>query len=230
VNVPALGVALFGGIVRLVLVLMFTFFLLLEGDRYARGLLLLLPERNRGRARDLALRIRDRVSRWVLAQAIYAVVSGLIIGGALWVLQLPSPWLYAVIGATLGIFPGLGPWVSTVPALLVALGLDPWKAAGVAAFGIAMYIADSTAISTKIYGEILRLPLFIVLLALFLGGALMGVWGALIATPIAAAVDLVVRDCLASRASAPVTPRPGEDGTAPRPVARGQRLGRNASG
>jgi hypothetical protein len=104
--------------------------------------------------------------------------------------------------------------VATVLAFFVALGLNPWKAAAVGAFGIAMYVADSTAISTKIYGEILRLPLFIVLLALFLGGALMGVWGALIATPVAAAIDLVIRDHL-SRAA---TPEPAEAHVAtPRP-------------
>jgi predicted PurR-regulated permease PerM len=212
VDVTALAVGLLGGFARLALVLVFTFFLLLEGDRLAGGLLLLVPDGSRAAARALGLRIRDRVSRWVLAQAIYGAVSGLIIGATLGALQLPSAWLYGVVGATLGVFPALGPWVATVPAFVVALGLAPWKAAVVAAFGLAMYIADSTAISTKIYGEVLRLPLFVVLLALFLGGALMGVWGALIATPVAAALDLVIREHL-GRGAAPEGAAP--DGRTP---------------
>jgi predicted PurR-regulated permease PerM len=193
-NVGRLALGLFGGLATLALVLLFTFFLLLEGHRFAQWLVLALPRDARPQARAVGLRVRDRISAWVLAQAIYGTVSGLIVGGGMALLQVPSPWLYGVAGAILAVLPGIGPSVAAIPAFLVALDLAPWQPVAVAVFGLALYVVDSTTVSTRIYGHLLRLPMFVVLLSLFLGGALMGVWGALVAAPVAAAIQVVLRD------------------------------------
>lgn len=194
VNVAAFALGAFGGVLHLGLILVFTFFLLMEGHRCAWWLMQWLPPDVQPSVNDLGLRIRDRVSRWVLAQLLYGSISGAIIWLAMWALGLPEPWLYATIGATLGIFPGLGPWIAMLPAFAVAIGLSAWQALAVAAFGVTMYIVDSTTLSTRIYGELLRLPTFVVLLALLIGGAVMGVWGALIAAPVAAAIETILED------------------------------------
>jgi predicted PurR-regulated permease PerM len=196
VNATALALALFGGVLQLALVLIFTLFWLMEGGRFACWLLTLVPLEQRAHAHRVGVRIRDRISRWVLAQVIYGSVSGAVIWLTTSVLQLPSPWLYGIIGATLGIFPGLGPWIAYVPAFLVALGLSVWQTTAVAALGVCMYVVDSTTLSTKIYGELLHLPMFVVLLALLLGAALMGVWGAVIAAPVAAGIQTILQDQL----------------------------------
>jgi predicted PurR-regulated permease PerM len=88
--------------------------------------------------------------------------------------------------------------VALLPAFGVALGLSGWQAVAVAAFGLAMYVVDSTTLSPKIYGELLQLPMFAVLLALLLGAALMGVWGAMIAAPVAAGLQSVLEDQIRS--------------------------------
>jgi len=200
VNASALVLALFGGAMQLGLVLVFTFFLLLEGGRFSCWVLRLVPWERQAHVRGVGIRMRDRISNWVLAQAIYGSVSGLAILVTLAMLRLPSPWLYAIIGATLGIFPGLGPWIAYVPAFAVALGLSTWQAAGVLVLGVAMYIIDSTALSTRIYGGLLHLPMFVVLLALLIGASLMGVWGAMIAAPVAAGLETILEDFVGAAA------------------------------
>ena len=194
VNPGALALALFGGVVQVGLVLIFTFFLLVDGERCARWAMHWLPAQDRPHFERLGARIRDRISRWVMAQMLYGSISGLIIWVTLWLLGLRTPWLYAVLGATLGVFPGLGPWVAMVPAFVVAMGMSAWQAFAVGAFGVTMYLVDSTTLSAKIYGELLRLPMFVVLLALLIGAAVMGVWGALIAAPVAAGIQSVLED------------------------------------
>ena len=212
VNPGALAFGVFGGAVRLGLVLIFTFFLLVDGDRCARWALHWLPPDSRPHFERLGVRIRDRISRWVLAQFLYGSISGLIIWVTLWLFGLRNPWLYAILGATLGIFPGLGPWVAMVPAFAVALGMSAWQAFAVAAFGVIMYLVDSTTLSTKIYGELLRLPMFVVLLSLLIGAALMGVWGALIAAPVAAGIQSVLEDQSRPRLTYLKTARPAAGG------------------
>jgi predicted PurR-regulated permease PerM len=71
-----------------------------------------------------------------------------------------------------------------------------------------MYIIDSTALSTRIYGGLLHLPMFVVLLALLIGAALLGVWGAMIAAPVAAGVQTLLEDLPDTEILA--HPRPGD--------------------
>lgn len=194
VSVGAFALSLFGGLTTLALVLVFTFFLLIDGDKLALWALLLVPKEERMHIRALGFNIRDRISRWVLAYAIYAVFSGLVVGAAMWALQLPDPWLYGLGGLILAIFPGIGPAAIAIPAFFVAAGISAAHALGVAIFGIALNVLDSTVITTRIYGETMRLPMFIVLLSFLIGGVLMGVWGALIAVPVAVAIQAVLRE------------------------------------
>lgn len=193
-GVASLAVALLGGLFTLALVLVFTFFLLLEGDRFAQWFFMALPRERRMGARMLSLRIRDRISRWVLAQILYALLSGIIVGGGMLLLQVPNPWLYGVAGIMLAVLPSVGPSLAAIPAFIVALSLEPWQPVAVAVFGLVLYIVDSMMVAPKIYGEMLRLPMFIMLLSMLIGATLMGLWGALIAPPVAAAIQMFVHD------------------------------------
>ncbi len=196
VNVGAVVIALFGGLANLVLVLVFTFFLLVEGDRFAHAIFQFLPKDRRPDIRSLGLAIRDQISRWVLAQATYALVSGSIMTTGMFALQIPNPWIYGALSTLLALFPGVGPGFSAVLALFVAMGLSTWQTVGVAVFGVAVYALDATVLVPKIFGDVLRLPMFAVLLATLIGALLMGFWGALIASQLAVIVQTIIRDSL----------------------------------
>lgn len=194
INAQSLAFGLFGGLTTLALVLVFTFFLLLDGDRFARWIVLAMPRDRRAHVRELGLQIRDHISRWVLAQLIYGLLSGLIVGIVMWALQMPAPHIFGIFGMMLALLPGIGPPVATIPAIFIAVNGEPWQLGAVVLFAVVYYIVDSTMIAPKIYGEMLQVPMGIVLFGLFLGGMLMGVWGALIAAPVAAALQMMIRD------------------------------------
>lgn len=190
----ALASSFLGGIVTLGLVLIFTFFLLLDGDRYAQWAVMMLPRGQRLWARTIGLSIRDRLSQWVMAQIVYGLASGLIVGGAMWAIGLPTPWLYGLAGTALALFPGVGPALAAIPAFFVATGHSTWQAGVVIVFGVALWAIDAVVIAPRIYGTLLRLPMLVVLVAMLLGAVVMGVWGALIAPPVAAAVQALARE------------------------------------
>ena len=193
VSIGALAIGLFGGLITLILVLIFTFFLLLEGDRFAQWLLMTLPRDRRADARMLGLEIRDRVSLWVRAQFTYALVSALIMTVGMFAFQIPTPWYYGVISAVLALLPGLGPAFAALPAFFTALDLASWQPVAVLGFGLAVYALDGTVLVPRIYGGVMQLPMFVVLVATLLGADLMGVWGAMIATPVAVSLQIVLR-------------------------------------
>jgi len=190
------AIGLLGGLFTLVLVLIFTFFLLLDGDRLAGWTFQLLPRARRAEARATALRVRDRMSNWILGWLTYGAVSAAIVTVAMLLLRIPEPWLYGVAALALALLPGIGPVLAVIPALVVALGLEPWQPAAVLTFGLAYYIADGAVLAPQLMGRSVRLPTFATLIALFIGAALMGFWGALIATPVAAAVQQVAAEAM----------------------------------
>jgi predicted PurR-regulated permease PerM len=193
VSAGALAIGLFGGLVTLGLVLIFTFFLLLEGDRFAQWLLMTLPKERRADARMLGLEIRDRVSRWLLAQFTYAGVSFGLMTAGMAVFQIPNAWLYGIFSMVLALLPGIGPAAAAIPALFVALDLSTWQAVAVAVFGVAVYALDGSVLVPRIYGSVMQLPMFVVLVATLLGFELLGVWGAMIAAPAAATIQILLR-------------------------------------
>jgi predicted PurR-regulated permease PerM len=196
ISVGTLALGIFGGLVQIGLVLIFTFFLLLEGDKLAEWALLVLPRERRTGARLLGLRVRARVSRWVVATAIYSAISGGIITLGMWLFGIPSPWFFGAVAGILALIPGVGPASVTLIAVVVALDLAPWQPIAVAAFGIALYILDAAVIAPKIFGDVLRLPMLVVLLSILIGGELLGIWGAILALPVAVMVQIVIREAL----------------------------------
>lgn len=196
-------IGFFGGLFTLGLVLVFTFFLLIDGARFAQWSMALLPRGRRSWARRLGLEIRDRVGRWVLAQIMYALTSGVIVTAGMLAIGLESPWLYGIMAVILAILPAIGPALAAVPALPAAMDMSPWQTVAVAVFGIVLWAVDGMVIAPRILGAMLRLPMFVVLVALLVGAAIMGVWGALIAPPVAVAIQVLLHDRYSPTADRP---------------------------
>ena len=199
VDPGGLLLSLLGGILNTALVLIFAFFLLLEGNRFAQWGIVLVPGPSRPRMRALGLRIRDRASQWVLATVIYSSLAAAILTAGLFVIGLPNPWLFGILGAMMALIPGLGVGLVAIPAALVALSLSTWQVIAVVIFGLTLHVVDATVLAPKVFGNRLRLPTFVVFVAILLGSELLGLWGAIIALPLAAGIDLVLRDARGSR-------------------------------
>lgn len=196
VDPGGLLLSLLGGLLNTALVLVFAFFLLLEGNRFAQWTLLLVPRQGRPRFRALGLRIRDRASQWVLATVIYSSLSAAILTAGLGLIGLPTPWLFGILGAAMALIPGLGVGLVAIPAAAVALTLSTWQAVAVVTFGLTLHVLDATIIAPKVFGNRLRLPTFIVFVAILLGSDLLGLWGAIVALPLAAGIQLAIQDAM----------------------------------
>lgn len=144
-----------------------------------------------------------RIGRWgwraprILAIALIYLATFLTAGLIVWLVL--SALLPAVDQLLIAYFRQTG-FLSTYLALFhgnVATGAaQVVGAVDVAAFGIILYVLDATFISLKIFGNMLRLPMFVVFLAILLGSELSGVWGAILALPIAAAIQVIVREAM----------------------------------
>ena len=149
------------------------------------------------------LSIIERVfGRWIRGQ----ILLGLIVGAATFGGLLVLGWLVdprfiqfavflAVIAGVLELLPIIGPIISMIPTLLLALTTrDPATAAiGVLILYIAVQQLENAVLVPKIQGDAVQLHPSLVIFALIVGGAIAGLLGAILAIPITAAARDVYR-------------------------------------
>jgi putative permease len=156
----------------------------------------LVHPRHRGQTRKVFEEIWDRLGRYVRAKLIVMVIVGGITYGALVLIDVRYPLLLAVIVAFGELIPQVGPWVARVPLFAVA-ALDGGVTLLLAV--IASVIIENLKgylISPVVEGRQLDIDPLTVVIAVLVGGTLLGPIGALVAVPLAACVQVVCEEVL----------------------------------
>lgn len=198
--------AVVGSLVGLVLVVVTTFFYLKDGDRFARGLLRLVPDRHRADARAVGRLTWTTVGGYLRGQLVVAVFDAVLIGLGLALLGVPLALPLAVLVLVGGLFPIVGAVASGAVAVLVALADGGF---GVALAALALVVAvqqlESNVLQPVVLGRVVALHPFVVLLSITLGAILLGVFGAFIAVPAAASAARALEHLTAPGRAAPAT-------------------------
>jgi predicted PurR-regulated permease PerM len=176
------------------------FYILKDRDRLMAGFDRSLPEEWRTDTWAV-LRILERVvGRWLRGQ----LFLGLVVGAATFVGLLVLGWLVdprftqfaillAVIAGVLELLPIIGPIISAIPTLLLALTISPQAILAVFVLYTLVQQLENNVLVPKIQGEAIELHPAIVIFALVIGGAIGGLLGAIISLPVTAAARNVYR-------------------------------------
>jgi predicted PurR-regulated permease PerM len=152
----------------------------------ARGLFLsLLDPGHRAVADRTLATLGSRLRHYVLAEFAGMLAIGILVYIGLRLLGVPFAFVLAALAFFLEILPILGPWLAFIPALLVAIGEGWVTALLVTGFYLALQQVESYVIVPYFHGHGTGLPQLLVLYAILMGGALMGILGALVAIPVA---------------------------------------------
>jgi predicted PurR-regulated permease PerM len=200
VNTVAMAVGtVFGGILTLATVLILTFYLLVDSESLFEGFARLFPHADRPRIRSAALKISDKVSAWLRGQLMLGGLVGL--SGALGLFLLGVPYFY-VLGLIVAfgeLIPIVGPVLSAVPGLLVALTVSNETALFTLIFFFVQQQVESQVLVPKVMGRQVGVSAVGVIVALLIGGELLGVVGAILAVPTAAIIQVVFQEVLEER-------------------------------
>jgi len=196
------------GVVATLTVLFLTLFLMFELPAMSRGLLSLLTEDDAARVRLVAADVNRSIGGYVLGNLAISVIAGATVGISLWILGVPYAAALAVFMGVCDLVPLVGATVGALAAIGVA-----FAAQGVTA-GIVMIVVnvvyqqfENHILQPIVYRKTVQLSAFLVLVAVLVGGELMGVLGALVAIPIAGSIQLVVREIRAGVGD-PAAPQP----------------------
>jgi predicted PurR-regulated permease PerM len=120
------------------------------------------------------------------------VVIGVLAGIAVALLGLPSPVLLGIFAGITEAIPIFGPFLGAAPAVLLGFTVSPLYPLLVAAVFLVIQQVESNTLVPVVMNRVLALPPLTVVLALLVGGSLEGVAGALLAVPMAAALQVLV--------------------------------------
>jgi len=189
-------VGVFSRFVQLFSILVITFFLLKDGRRLLEFLYRQVPETRARRFRKIAGDISDAISGYVFGNFVISVLAGLVTYVTLRILGVPFALPLAILFGFFDLIPLVG---ATLGGILVGIvvafaadfpiGLIVWVAV------LILYQqVENNLIQPFVYGKAVQIHPLAVIVAILIGAALLGVLGALIAIPAAAAVQAVVRD------------------------------------
>jgi predicted PurR-regulated permease PerM len=154
----------------------------------------LAPHSRRARVILLGDEIFTKVGGYVLGNVVTSVIAGL--GTYLWMLAfgIPYPILLGLFVAILDLIPVIGSTIGGAVVSLMALTVSLPVAVATLVFYIAYRLAEDYLLVPRIMGSTVKVPAVVSVVAVLIGGALLGIVGALVAIPIAAALRLLLQE------------------------------------
>ena len=174
--------------------LVLSFYLLADGKRAQGALYALVPRDYHMRLARILQNLETIVGGYMRGQLITSAAIGVFTFALLFICQVPNALSLSLLAALVDVIPFIGGMLATAPAVLAALSRGMPTALVVLAVLFLYQEIENRALVPKVYGHVLRLTPATVVLALLAGGILAGVIGALLALPIAAGLQMMVRE------------------------------------
>jgi len=200
VGTVASGVSRLGEtILGLITILVLTFYLLLESESLFAAFSRLFDPEDRPRVGHAARQISAKVSAWLSGQLILAGTIGISSAIGLYFIGVPYYYVLALISGIGEMIPIVGPILSAIPAALVALTVSPKTMLFVLLFFLVQQQLENHLLVPKIMQRQVGVSPVVVIAALLIGGAALGIVGALLAVPTAAVIQVIAGELLDER-------------------------------
>lgn len=160
---------------------------------YKGGFIRLVPQAKRGRAREVLDEMGDSLASWLVGKAVSMLIVGTTTAIGLSLLGVPLALILGVIAGLLDFIPYIGPIMAGVPAVLLALSISPELALYALLLFAAINMLEGYVLQPMIEAKAIELPPALVIVMQLIFGTLFGFAGVALATPLAAALAVMVR-------------------------------------
>ena len=195
-----------GGIAAVITVLVFTFYMLLEGAGMKRAFLGLFPPQDRARVNLVLQRIGTKFGGWLHGQIVLSLSVAVPVAIGLSLIGMPYPFLLALIAGLGELIPVVGPALSAAVAIVVALSQPMWRLIAVVIFYIVIMNVEPHILVPRIMSQAIGLSPLLTLIALLSGIKLLGILGGLLSIPLAAALQVIVSEVIREIEAGPAEP------------------------
>jgi predicted PurR-regulated permease PerM len=165
---------------------------LVSSDRLKAFAVDLFPEPHQDLVVDIFREMGFRMGGFLRAVAINSLALGLVVGVACWLLRLPDPVLLGIFAGLTAAIPMVGGIIGVVPAVLLGFTVSPEYPIVVLIVLMVIQLVDANTVVPMVMNRVVSLPALGVVLALLVGGAIQGLIGAILAVPVAAALQVLL--------------------------------------
>jgi predicted PurR-regulated permease PerM len=169
-------------------------YMMIDRDHLRGGLYAIVPRSQHIRLSRVMMNLETIVGGYIRGQLITCVLMTVFMFILLVACGVPSALAIAVFGGVADVLPYIGIFLTMGPAVAAALDRGPTVAVIVFVLMLAYEEFESRVLVPIVYGRALRLPSSVVLFALIVGGTLLGIVGALLALPVAAAILMLIEE------------------------------------
>ncbi|MGA9594709.1 MAG: AI-2E family transporter [Acidimicrobiia bacterium] len=168
------------------------FYVLIDLPRVRKEATALIPERHRAEVLHVTRRLGGAVGGFLRGQMLVALIVGVLTSTGFWIIGLNFWLIIGMLAGALNIIPFVGPWVGGFLGVMVGFVTADARTAVLAAL-VALLVQqlDNHLISPNVLRATVHLHPALIILLILLGGGVGGIWGVLLAVPVAASIKIV---------------------------------------
>ncbi|MDD5415606.1 MAG: AI-2E family transporter [Candidatus Daviesbacteria bacterium] len=194
-NLFSITLSVFDNLLTIIFLLVITFYMLLEQDSLENRFSSLFKGKEE-RIRRSIVKIEEKLGAWLRGQLILSLIIGVLSYIGLTILNIPYALPLAMVAGIMEVVPVIGPIVSALPAIFLALTITPVLSVGVAVMFLLIQQLENHLIVPQVMKRAVGLNPLVVILAIAIGGRLLGIAGALLAVPMAVVVQIIAAEIL----------------------------------
>ncbi len=184
------------GILQLFFIISVGLMITLQPSSYREVAILLVPSFYRRRARSILLKCGNALSNWMSGVVLSSICVAILVSIGLYLLGIKLVIANALIAGILNVIPNVGPTISTIFPLSVALLDTPWKSLAVLGLYILIQNIESYIITPSIMQKQVKLLPGLTITAQFIFTILFGPLGLLLAIPMAVVIQVLVKEII----------------------------------
>jgi predicted PurR-regulated permease PerM len=200
-NIIRITVGLFSNILTLTTVLVITFYMLLEHENIQKFLSNLMPKEQVTKITSILDNIEFSMGAWLRGELVLMLFIGLLAFIGLTFLRVDYALPLALIAGFTEIIPVMGPIISAVPAVFIALTVSPILALATAALYFLIHQLENNLVVPVVMKRAINLSPFLTILSLMIGSQLAGIAGAVLSIPIVLMIRAIVLGVVAKTTS-----------------------------
>ena len=155
---------------------------------------LVIPSKHYENCRNVWNRFNAIFSRFIVCEIVDSLIVGIVNGVFMCAMGMPYAVFCSVVVALTNLAPTFGPFVGAFICAVILLLAQPEFVIPFLIFTLALQLIDGYVIKPRLFGSALKVPAFLILVFLVVGGKIWGVPGVLLAIPLAAILSYIYRE------------------------------------
>lgn len=195
--------SIIGGVINFILGIFFAFYILIQKEKLScqikKAMYSILPEHVTDKIIEIGRLTNNTFSRFLSGQCCEAVILGFMFFIAMTIFRFPYALMISVLIAFTALIPIVGAFIGCIVGAFLILIVDPVKALWFIVMFLVLQQIEGNFIYPKVVGNSVGLPSIWVLVAVTIGGSVMGITGMLLMIPLCSVLYALFREFVYKR-------------------------------